>query len=322
MEIVLCYAPTTCALVPYVTLTEAAADFEVRRINMRQRDHMSADYLKINPKHKVPVLIIDGQPLSDNVAIQNWIARTFPEAKLLPGDPWQELKAISMLSWCSSGIHPHLARINSPAKFCDFPGSEESLRKALSLQVDHAVRIDTAQERNLDASQTAELLTRAIKTRDSLDVVLAGRQAGDWDQGQVGYLVAERLGWACVGLVQRLGASEGRLTAERELSGAHEVLSVAAPALLTVTNADSNRLRMAKVMDLMAAKKKPIEGLTLADLDLDGAQLAAARRTELVEVSVPEQERDCQFVEGEDAAAAAAALVDHLEERKLLGAAG
>ncbi len=144
MEIVLCYAPTTCALVPYVTLTESGADFEVRRINMRKRDHMSADYLKINPKHKVPVLIVDGQPLSDNVAIQSWIARTFPEASLLPSDPWQELKAISMLSWCSSGIHPHLARINSPAKFCDFPGSEESLRKLAAEQVFENFRIADA----------------------------------------------------------------------------------------------------------------------------------------------------------------------------------
>jgi electron transfer flavoprotein beta subunit len=202
------------------------------------------------------------------------------------------------------------------------PGSEESLRKALSLQVDHAVRIDTGDERNLDASQTAELLTRAIKTRDSLDVVLAGRQAGDWDQGQVGYLVAERLGWACVGLVHRLGEDGARLTAERELAGSHEVLSVAPPVLLTVTNADSNRLRMAKVMDLMAAKKKPIEGLTLGDLGLDEAKLGAARRTELEEVSVPVQERDCQLVEGEDAAAVASALVDELVARKLLGAAG
>jgi glutathione S-transferase len=130
--------------VPYVTLTEAGADFEVRRINMRKRDHMSADYLKINPKHKVPVLVVDAQPLSDNVAIQSWIARTFPEANLLPSDPWQELKAISMLSWCSSGIHPHLARINSPAKYCDFPGSEESLRKLAAEQAFENFRIADA----------------------------------------------------------------------------------------------------------------------------------------------------------------------------------
>jgi glutathione S-transferase len=48
---------------------------------------------------------------------------------LLPADPWQELQAISLMSWCSGGIHPFLARINSPPKVCDVPRTEESVKK-------------------------------------------------------------------------------------------------------------------------------------------------------------------------------------------------
>ena len=129
MEIALYYAPITCALAPYLTLTEAGAKFEVRPLNFRKGQHTSPDYLKINPKHKVPLLIVDGRVLSESVAIQTWIARTFPQAKLLPADPWQELQAISLMSWCSGGIHPFLARINSPSKVCDVPGTEESVKK-------------------------------------------------------------------------------------------------------------------------------------------------------------------------------------------------
>ena len=129
MEILLYYAPIACSLVPYVTLTEAGANFAVRTINLRKEQQRSADYLKLNPKHKVPLLVVDGKPLSENVAIQIWIARNFPKAKLLPADPWQELQAISILSWCSSGIHPYLARINSPSKVCDLPDTGESVRK-------------------------------------------------------------------------------------------------------------------------------------------------------------------------------------------------
>ena len=135
MDIVLYYAPITCALVPYVTLTEAKADFQVRPINLRKRQQMSADYLQLNPKHKVPVLVVDGQPLTENVAIQVWIARNFPQAKLLPADPWQEMKAISLHAWCASGIHPHLSRFNSPVKFCDAPGAEDSVRHIAQQQV-------------------------------------------------------------------------------------------------------------------------------------------------------------------------------------------
>lgn len=129
MKIALYYAPHTCALAPYVTLTEAKADFEVTPVNLGKKQQMSADYLKLNPKHKVPVLVVDGKPLTENVAMHVWIARNFPEARLLPSDPWQEVKAISMLAWCASGIHPYLARINSPAKVSDVPAAEDSIRR-------------------------------------------------------------------------------------------------------------------------------------------------------------------------------------------------
>ena len=71
MQIVLYYSPIACSLVPYVTLTEAGAKFEVRNINLRKGEQSSPDYLKLNPKHKVPVLTVDGQTLTENVAIQN-----------------------------------------------------------------------------------------------------------------------------------------------------------------------------------------------------------------------------------------------------------
>jgi glutathione S-transferase len=129
MELVLYYAPITCALAPYITLTEAGAKFEVRPLNMRKDQHKSPEYMKINPKHKVPLLVVDGKQLSESVAIQIWIARAFPQAKLLPADPWQELKAISLMSWCSGGIHPFLARTNSSPRVCDLPGADESVKR-------------------------------------------------------------------------------------------------------------------------------------------------------------------------------------------------
>ena len=61
MKIELYYAPVTCALAPYVTLTEAKAEFEVRPLNFRKGQHNSPEYLKLNPKHKVPLLIVDGK---------------------------------------------------------------------------------------------------------------------------------------------------------------------------------------------------------------------------------------------------------------------
>ena len=127
MKIELYYAPNTCALVPYVTLTEAGADFEVHPLNFRKKQQMSPDYLKLHPRHKVPLLVVDGKTLSENPAMQIWIARAFPQAHLMPADPWQEIQAISIHSWCAAGIHPHLSRVNSPAKYCVAPGAAESV---------------------------------------------------------------------------------------------------------------------------------------------------------------------------------------------------
>lgn len=129
MKLELYYAPHTCALVPYVTLTEAGADFEVRPINTRAGDNRKPEFLRINPKHKVPVLIIEGEPLTENIAIQIWINRTFPAAKLLPSDPKEEIKAISLMGFCGSGIHPHLTPNARPQNYCDMPGSEESVKR-------------------------------------------------------------------------------------------------------------------------------------------------------------------------------------------------
>jgi glutathione S-transferase len=128
MPLTLYYAPISCALVPYVALTEARAQFEVRVVNVRGGEQLSADYLKMNPKHKVPVLLVDGQPLTENVAILQWIAHQFPEAHLLPTG-LDTFKAISLLAWCASGIHPHLTPNLAPERYCDFPGSEDGVRR-------------------------------------------------------------------------------------------------------------------------------------------------------------------------------------------------
>jgi glutathione S-transferase len=129
VNLTLFYAPLTCALVPYVTLTEAGADFEVRNLNTRTNQHRTPEFLALNPKHKVPVLLVDGEPLTENVAIQIWIARHFPEARLLPREPRQEIQAISRMAWFASTVHPHLTPNARPENYCDLPGSEESVRR-------------------------------------------------------------------------------------------------------------------------------------------------------------------------------------------------
>ena len=127
MKIELYYAPITCAMAPFIALTEAGAEFEVHALNFRTNEHLTPEYRKINPKHKVPMLVVDGRRMTENVAIHLWVSRTFPDAKLIPADPWEQAQTVSLLSWCSGGIHPYLSRVNNPAKVCATDGSADSI---------------------------------------------------------------------------------------------------------------------------------------------------------------------------------------------------
>lgn len=193
----------------------------------------------------------------------------------------------------------------------------EALRKALAVRADEAVHVEVEATDALDPSQTAALLVAALRRLEAPELVLAGRQAGDWDHGQVGYLVAERLGWPAVGLVWRAEPRDGRLHVWRSGASGVEHLAVRPPAVLTVTSHADLQLRMGSVMDLMAANKKEVTRWTPAELGLGPEELAAARRLELADVQVPELERQCELVEGEDAAEVAARILDRLAELKL-----
>lgn len=144
MKLTLYYAPVACSLVPLVTLHESGAEFDVIPISLKNGDQRSAEYLRINPKSKVPVLVIDGEALTENVAILTWLANAFPAKKLLPREPKNSIKAVSLMAWCASGMHPPLTRIFYPARFCDAPGTEDSVRRLAVAEVLKNFRIADA----------------------------------------------------------------------------------------------------------------------------------------------------------------------------------
>jgi electron transfer flavoprotein beta subunit len=194
----------------------------------------------------------------------------------------------------------------------------EALRKALALRCDEAVHVVSDGLDDADPSQTAQLLVAAIRRIDAPELVLAGRQAGDWDHGQVGYLVAERLGWPAVGLVFEVERDGERLLVRRAAAGGVERLAVRPPAVFTVTSDPTLVLRMGSVMDRMAANKKPIECWTAEDLGLSLDLLHAARRLELKRLWVPVIEQSCEVIEGADPSQVVATVLARLEELNLL----
>jgi glutathione S-transferase len=101
------YSNGSCSLASHIVLEEAGAKFEAQRINLKEGEQKRPEYLKINPKGKVPALVLDdGQTLTENPAIMSWIADTHPEAKLLaPVGDLARARAQEWLAWCASSIH-------------------------------------------------------------------------------------------------------------------------------------------------------------------------------------------------------------------------
>jgi len=80
------YAPGTCALASHIALEEAGADYSAVRLDFKANQQQSAEYLKVNPKGRVPALVTDKGVLTETPAILAYVAQTFPNAKLAPLD--------------------------------------------------------------------------------------------------------------------------------------------------------------------------------------------------------------------------------------------
>jgi glutathione S-transferase len=100
-------APGSSSMAVHIALHEIAVPFETKPMSFKRGDMQAPDYLKLNPEGKVPALVIDSRPLTEVAAILFYLARSFPDAKLLPrDDPEAEAQAISWMSFIAATLHP------------------------------------------------------------------------------------------------------------------------------------------------------------------------------------------------------------------------
>ncbi len=178
---------------------------------------------------------------------------------------------------------------------------QEAMRKALALRCDAAVHIREEQAGDLDSAAVARVLGAAIRKLGEVDLVLCGRQVGDWDGGQVGQLLAEELGFSCVTLARQIEPLGDRsIQVAKEVPGGVAMVEALLPAVATVTNTAANQLRIPKVRDAMAAFKLPVTTWSVADLGLDVAGLIEGARVIVRRMFVPETRTQVEMIEGED----------------------
>lgn len=123
------FSPGACSMASHVGLEETGASYEVKPILLAKGEQRTGDYLKINPRGKVPALSVDGKILVENTAILTYLASRFPEKKLMPADPVEAARCISTMCWFSSIVHPSYQRAMRPERFADGEAAQAAVKE-------------------------------------------------------------------------------------------------------------------------------------------------------------------------------------------------
>lgn len=170
------------------------------------------------------------------------------------------------------------------------------LRKAMCVGADELILAEDTAFDSLSSLSVARVLAAVIKKIGSYDLILAGRQAADWDCGQTGLLIADMLKIPAVNLAKSVKLEEGRITVEKLKRVGYTVVSASLPALVTVSS-EAGELRWPALKALRDARKKPVTVWRREDLDIDTEIL---RSRNLVSISSPSTaSRNCVLITGE-----------------------
>jgi len=192
------------------------------------------------------------------------------------------------------------------------------VKKPLSMGADELVLLEDEAFDGGDGWSTANALAMAIKKIGEYDIIFCGRQAADWDSGQVGSAIAEILGLPSVTLAKKIDITDGKARVERVTADGYQVIEVSLPALITVSN-ELGEARYPTIKGIMAAKKVEPIVWNPADIGVDPSQIGAAgRRTKLLKLFQPVREGTCEIIEGDSVEEAAVSLALKLREVKVL----
>jgi len=174
-------------------------------------------------------------------------------------------------------------------------GAEDTLRKALAMKADAAALVVAEGEDPPDPLHVARLLAAAIGRLGPFDLILTGREAGDWGAGQTGALLAEELAMPCISFADSLEANGGALKIKRQTEAGWELVEAQTPAVVTITNDEHNVPRIPKVRDVMMAHRQPLTQWTEAELGVARGE----GYYEVVELAIPQKETRCELVAGD-----------------------
>ena len=175
-------------------------------------------------------------------------------------NPFDEIAVEEAVRLREAGVATEVIAVSCGGASC-----QDTLRAAMAIGADRAVLVSTEVE--LQPLAVAKLLA-AVAKREQPQLVICGKQAIDDDANQTGQMLAALLGWGQATFASKVQVTDGRAVVTREIDGGLETISVALPALIS-TDLRLNEPRYASLPNIMKAKKKPLDTLTPAELDVD-----------------------------------------------------
>ncbi len=196
--------------------------------------------------------------------------------------------------------------------------AEKVLKHGLAMGADEAFVLTDSAFDGSDSTSTAYALSQAVKQIGEYDLILCGRQAGDFDAGQVGCGLAEMLGLPSVTPVQKIEIEDSKAKVERVIPDGYETVEIPLPAVMAVSN-EIGEPRYATLKGIMAAGKKKITAWGPQDISAEASKIGAAgARTKMLKLFIPVRDAECEIIEGENEEEAAINLALKMREVKLI----
>jgi len=196
-------------------------------------------------------------------------------------NPWDELALTRAMELKEAGGIDKITVANVGAKT-----TEPTLRKALAVGADDAIRIDA------DAKDAFYVAKQLAEVAGDFDIVLAGIEASDYNGSAVGGMLAEILDYNSVSAVSGLNIENGELIVNREIDGGSQVLTIATPVVCIVQKGIAKEPRIPAMRGIMMARKKPL---------VVKEAIEANELTSFENFDLPPAKAACKMIEEENA---------------------
>lgn len=124
------YSPGACSFAVHLALERTGAPFEAVAVPLREGANLTPEFLAINPRARVPALVVDGRVLTEVLAILIYLDERFPQARLLPREsPWARAKALEWLSHLGTALHPLYRALWRPRWYSEDTAVDAALQR-------------------------------------------------------------------------------------------------------------------------------------------------------------------------------------------------